>query len=190
MTETFFTSDTHFRHTSLLAKGERPFASVEEMDEQIIRNWNAVVGTDDLVWHLGDFAVSEDAEIVASIFGRLNGRKRLILGNHDYERPGVIKPMIAALSWDGEPRDIFETVTDDGRRLVLCHYPLRTWPGHKKGSFHFFGHAHGELPNFGHSRDVGVDLPDVTFAPRTFEELIGGLVSEYAAPPELSREVS
>jgi len=177
LNKTFFISDTHFGHASLVAKGERRFNDITEMDERIIENWNAVVSDNDLVWHLGDFAVSNDADRIAEIFRRLKGRKRLILGNHDYDRPGVIKPMVAALSWDEEPRDIIETVAIGDRRLVLCHYPLRTWPGHKKGSYHFYGHAHGGLADFGNSRDVGVDLPDVSFTPRTFAKLIERLSS-------------
>lgn len=182
MPTTFFTSDTHFGHSRLLEKAERPFADADEMDDHIVSNWNSVVGPNDLVWHLGDFAVSADAEKVSRTFARLNGRKRLVLGNHDYIRPGVIDPNIAALAWDAPPRDFVETLTDHEQRLVLCHYPLRSWPGQKKGSFHFFGHAHGDTPDLGHSRDVGVDLADVAFTPRTFEELTCRLVGRLQSP--------
>ena len=54
----------------------RPFASVSEMDEHLIERWNAAVGDNDIVFHLGDFAL-DDADYVRSIFDRLKGRKYL-----------------------------------------------------------------------------------------------------------------
>jgi hypothetical protein len=63
-------------------------------------------------------------------------------------------------------------VEDEGwQKIVLSHYAQRSWQWQQKGGYHFFGHAHGHLPAVGRSRDVGVDLPDVTFTPRTFREL-------------------
>lgn len=170
MAKTFYISDTHFQHDRILALSKRPFQDIAQMDAAIIRNWNEVVGHDDVVWHLGDFAMSANADKIAGVFYRLNGRKRLILGNHDYSEPGVVNPAIADLPWEEPPRD-FAEITDGGHRLVLCHFALRSWPGRLKGAYHFFGHAHGDLPDFGRSRDVGVDIKDVAFMPRTFEEL-------------------
>lgn len=98
------------------------------MNEALIRNWNAVVGPDDLVFHLGDFAfkLCDEAERIRGIFHRLNGRKRLVLGNHDLRKDGSIHPTIADLPWDAPPAQIVET-TDEGHRVVLCHYALRMW---------------------------------------------------------------
>jgi calcineurin-like phosphoesterase family protein len=56
MTNVYFTADQHFGHAGIIGLCKRPFRSVEEMDEAMIANWNAVVGPDDEVWHLGDFA--------------------------------------------------------------------------------------------------------------------------------------
>lgn len=86
MARTFFTSDTHFGHRNLLSAKmhrPRPFSSIEEHDEALIRAWNAVVRPDDIVWHLGDFAYRCDLSYAAGIRARLNGRIRLIRGNHD-----------------------------------------------------------------------------------------------------------
>ena len=131
---------------------------------------------DDLVYHLGDFCfqATERAERWRWVSARLNGRKRLIIGNHDVDRKGRLHPTIASLPWDQPPEKIVET-SDKGQRLVLCHYALRTWHGIGKGAFHFYGHSHGDLESFGRSRDVGVDMPDVGYAPRTFRQLTGGL---------------
>jgi hypothetical protein len=78
------------------------------------------------------------------------------------------------ISWAAAPSHAIET-TDAGQRLYLHHYACRTWPAQHYGSHHFYGHSHGNLPPLGKSRDVGVDLPDVDFMPRTFAELTASL---------------
>src|ERR1035437_10371795 len=81
--KTFFTSDTHFNHDNVIQYCGRPFASVDEMNREMIARWNSTVGPDDTVYHLGDFALGKFAE-AAPILRRLNGaRKILVLGNHD-----------------------------------------------------------------------------------------------------------
>lgn len=166
----FYVADTHFNHSAVIASCRRPFLSSELMTEYMIARWNEVVKDDDLVYHLGDFAVGlQDATVVASIFHRLRGRKILITGNHDLCR-GELHPTLAALPWDRPPVAALET-TDGGNRVYLSHYAHRSWPAAHYGSYHFYGHSHGNLPSCGRSRDVGVDLLDVDFTPRTFGEL-------------------
>ena len=167
----FYTGDTHFGHASVIDHCQRPFADVRQMDEAMISNWNAAVRDDDLVFHVGDFAMNlGDESRVREIFGRLRGRKRLILGNHDLDRKGNVHSTIAALDWDARPEHAAET-KDGGQRIYLNHYAGRTWPAAHHGSYHFFGHSHGKMPALGRSRDVGVDVADVGFRPRTFGEL-------------------
>lgn len=82
----FFISDTHFGHANILKFKRddgtplRPFASIEEHDETLIENWNKVVRPVDKVYHLGDVVINRKA---LGILPRLNGKKRLIRGNHD-----------------------------------------------------------------------------------------------------------
>ena len=78
----YFTSDTHFGHKNIITYCDRPFASVEDMDETLINNWNAYVKQDDFIYHLGDVAFAK-APRVREIIGRLHGQKYLIKGNHD-----------------------------------------------------------------------------------------------------------
>ena len=78
----FFTSDTHFGHGGALGLYRRPFASVAAVNEAIIERWNEIVGPDDEVWHLGDFAIRQRPAVVAKIFARLHGRKHLVTGNN------------------------------------------------------------------------------------------------------------
>ncbi len=171
----FYIADTHFRHAKIIECCDRPYASTDEMDNELIRRWNAVVGVGDIVYHLGDFAFGlGDEEAIKNVFSRLNGRKVLVLGNHDFRKNGVVHPTIAALDWYQPPTPMLET-SDEGQRVILCHYAMRTWPGQHRGAYHFYGHSHGDLLGVGRSRDVGVDMRDVDFTPRTFLELTRGM---------------
>lgn len=78
----FLIGDTHFMHRNIIKYCNRPFKDVEDMTEKFIKNWNSVVGKNDIVYVDGDFALCGKQKII-EIGQRLNGRKRLILGNHD-----------------------------------------------------------------------------------------------------------
>ena len=78
---TYFTSDQHFGHFNIIRLCQRPFETVEEMDEVMLAKWNAKVKDSDRVFILGDlFFRARDPE---GPLRRLKGRKTLILGNHD-----------------------------------------------------------------------------------------------------------
>lgn len=174
-TRKFYIADTHFSHTNIISHCSRPYQSAEDMDEDMVRRWNAVVRPDDVIYHLGDFSFElGNAKRVRDIFSRLNGRKHLVLGNHDVVRDGAVHPTIAGLAWAVPPTYALET-RDGGQRVYLSHYAHRVWPAHHHGAWHFYGHSHGGLPSLGRSRDVGVDMPDVRFQPRTFAELTKGM---------------
>ena len=78
----FFTSDTHFSHFNIIQYATRPFDDIDQMNAEIIRRWNTVVGEDDTVYHLGDVAMGK-LEISLAHVTRLNGHKILVAGNHD-----------------------------------------------------------------------------------------------------------
>ena len=84
----FFTSDLHLGHVNIIAYSQRPWGSVEAMNEGLIERWNETVGPDDEVWVLGDFAMGVRRENVPLV-ARLNGTKHLLAGNHDYCWPGT-----------------------------------------------------------------------------------------------------
>lgn len=79
----WFTSDTHFFHNNIIRYCNRPFNDVEEMNEKLIENWNRVVKKGDLVYHLGDVWMGGTQSQHGHLMSRLNGGKRLIVGNHD-----------------------------------------------------------------------------------------------------------
>lgn len=102
---TFFTADTHFGHRLMaLHRGHAPSADsrddvalehVRTHDEDIVASWNSVVSAGDVVWHLGDLTLKHTTEI-ADILRRLNGRIRLVLGNHDRAHPHFRERAVSA----------------------------------------------------------------------------------------------
>ncbi len=157
----FFTSDTHFGDHRTLNIHKRPFASVAEMDALLVERWNAAVGAQDEVWHLGDFARSGAA--AEALLERLNGRKHLVCGNND-------PPATRAASGWASVQDYAELELE-GRKLVLCHYPFRTWNGQHRGALDLHGHSHGKLKPLPRQHDVGVDLWD--WRPVTLAQILG-----------------
>jgi calcineurin-like phosphoesterase family protein len=156
----FFTADTHFGDHRTINIHRRPFTSVAEMDEAIVSGWNAVVGTEDEVWHLGD--VARKSSEVAAWLARLNGIKHLVRGNNDDPATG------AAAGW-ASVQDYAE-LQQDGMLLILCHYPFRSWNGQHCRSINLHGHSHGKLKPMPRQYDVGVDARG--FRPVTLTDLL------------------
>ena len=143
----FFTSDTHFSSERTLKFSRRPFASVDEMNENIIKNWNNIVSPEDGVYHLGDFGD-------LSFASKLNGKIHLILGNYETEiikeNPAYIDKL-ESLFFKVMPN---ETIAlKDGSLLYMTHKPSDC----KRNMFCAFGHIHGlkKVNYFG--VNVGVD---------------------------------
>jgi calcineurin-like phosphoesterase family protein len=132
------------------------------MDEALVRRWNERVGPEDEVWHLGDFA--RRLADVPVLLGRLSGRKHLLCGNND-------PPAIADVAGWESVRDYHELELE-GRRLVLCHYPFRSWNGQHRGSINLHGHSHGRLKPLPRQHDAGVDAHD--FRPVRLDDLMKG----------------
>ncbi|HEX8481093.1 MAG TPA: metallophosphoesterase family protein [Allosphingosinicella sp.] len=157
----FFTSDTHFGDHRTLNIWKRPFGSVAEMDLTLVEGWNSVVGPGDTVWHLGDFARRPGE--VPGLLAQLHGRVHLVRGNND-------PPATAAAAGWASVQDYAE-IEQDGHRLVLCHYPFRTWNGQHKRAIDLHGHSHGRLKPLPRQVDVGVDVWG--WRPVTLAELLG-----------------
>lgn len=157
-----FIADSHFGHSSIINMCDRPFETVADMDRAMIENWNAVVGRNDRVFHLGDFAYWKlEKSRLRWIFDQLNGQKHLICGNHDTSDT-------LELPW-ASVNHLLHFKTPDGLKLAASHHPQREWDGWHNGSLHFHGHTHSNLPSSRRSLDVGVD--NIGFVPLTYAEL-------------------
>ena len=78
----YFTSDLHLGHRNIIKLAQRGFDSIEQMDEQLIKNFNNRVTDKDTVYILGDLSM-KGAEYVNGVIPQLNGTKVLVQGNHD-----------------------------------------------------------------------------------------------------------
>lgn len=176
MTTTFFIGDTHFGHKNIILfdaiKAHRPFKSIEEHDEELIKRWNGVVAKNDIVWHLGDVAFGRAG---LELVSRLNGTKKLVLGNHDqYPTAEYLRHF----------HKVYGAVAHAG--YLLTHVPV--YPrqlereGFHQGNIH--GHLHtsvvekclnpcsDDMARFGpDNRYVNVSCEQINLTPISFEEL-------------------
>lgn len=164
----FYTSDLHFGHKNILAWENRPWNSVEEMDTGLIERWNNKVRDEDHVWILGDLTFYKDARKNIGLVSQLKGHKHLIRGNHDYfVNSGYLNKFFETI-------DQYKRIQDNGREVILCHYPIHCWDKMKYGSYHLYGHVHGDPDwqlNQPNSFNVGVDVNN--WEPKTLDELLG-----------------
>jgi len=157
--KTFFTSDLHFFHANVINFCKRPFGSVEQMNEALIKNWNDVVGVDDDVWFLGDFSFGLYDETAITLL-RLNGTKHLVVGNHD--RKGRAAKLFNR-DWGAffVDKNDYVRLKVDGHKFVLCHFPFASW---ERGYINLHGHLHSleGYKNKYRQWDVGVDANNYT----------------------------
>ncbi|MBO0747216.1 MAG: hypothetical protein J2O47_02630 [Acidimicrobiaceae bacterium] len=169
----WWTADLHFGHANIIRYCDRPFTSVEAMDEGLIERWNDSVTPDDEVWLLGDFAMGGLAEHLP-LAQRLAGHKVLVAGNHD-------------ACWEGRPKGGFErwvaeyleagferivqppTMADLGETTVLVHHfpyegdsrgDVERFAEHRptdEGAWLLHGHVHDRWRQSGRQINVGVD---------------------------------
>ncbi len=158
----FFLADTHFGDETILRYENRPFASVEEMDRELVRRWNETVKDGDTVFHLGDFSSlgeEEDRELLS----KLRGNKVLVLGNHDRHRTpeawrslGFQEAVPWPLVWEGF--------------YILSHEPL--YVNRNMPYANVFGHVHGNPAYRDASpHSVCVSVERIGYTPLSFEEL-------------------
>ena len=132
----YYIADTHFGHENCIKFDNRPFANADEMDRMMIEQWNAVVKPNDDVYILGDFCYRSTKEPLYYL-KKLNGRKHLIIGNHDKHLLKDEEAMAEFVSVDKM------TYVKDGKHtIVLCHFPLAEWNHYYRGAWHIFGHIH------------------------------------------------
>ena len=181
MSKKFYIADMRFGHKNIITYDNRPFETTKEMDRALIANWNNKVSSIDTVYVLGDMFWEDNA---VSILPQLNGRKVLILGNHD---KNATKPQVKSY-WE----IISDTmvVKDDNRFVVLSHYPIMFYRNMYRGWYHLYGHIHNSqdhnmTENFAKQiseltaqewkgYNVGVMMLYMNYTPKTLDEIIVG----------------
>ena len=146
----WFTSDYHISHKNIIYHCNRPFESIHEMNVALTETHNKLVQPKDTVYFLGDLVM--DKRVVSSTLDRLNGVFHFIYGNHDSKSKKIIQGHKKVVS-----AEELTSVSLNGRLIVLCHYPMRTWTKSHFGSINLHGHCHGTLPPFKNQLDIGID---------------------------------
>lgn len=162
--QTYFTSDTHLWHKNILNFENRPFASVEEMNDSMIQNWNEQVNDEDIIYHLGDLCFGNFDKTVDAL-KRLKGKIILIKGNHD---PSKYYKKINEMGLLHGYHEVGTVLKHKKHQMWLTHYPFDIGVRPRMWSIH--GHIHGEESNLINQINVGVDSPH--FKHKPFGELI------------------
>lgn len=170
----WLTSDQHFNNENIIKyeSVSRPFSSVEEMNETLIKNWNSKIKPGDEVYVLGDFIMGQGVESIPKILNRLNGKITLVRGNHD--SPAKIKKYKEC---GIEVKDI-DYITYKGITFILCHYPIVNeefailmTKSNPLNVFCLYGHLHSHAPLGikNNSYHIGVDTNNLY--PVSIEEI-------------------
>lgn len=156
----YFTSDTHFFHENILKLDNRPFKDMNDMCDKMLEKWNNKVNKNDTVYILGDYTWKQSDEHIEYL-KKLNGRKRLILGNHDFRNSS------------NKYKDLFESIKDydevkiDGKVIVMSHYPIFMYNKHYHDTIMLYGHLHNtkeyRLVNDMMTRLDNIDCPHNMF---------------------------
>lgn len=129
---TYCIGDNHFWHKNIIKYENRPFSSVEEMNEVMIKNWNEVINNKSKVIILGDW-IFGNKDNVESIVRRLKGYKILILGNHDQYSPSYYSQLGV------EEVSAYPIIVDD---FIMCsHHPM--YISDNTPYINVFAHVHG-----------------------------------------------
>lgn len=179
----YFIGDLHFGHKNCIAFDNRPFENIEEHNETLIKNWNNTITEDDTVYIIGDISWYSPTKTV-EILKKLYGEKRIIVGNHDSR---LLKNKNFRFEFE-EITDYKELKLEDGKGIILCHYPIPCFKNYRHGWYHYYAHVHnsseyeliqktkkeieklsGEVCNM---YNVGCMMPYMNYTPRTHEEIL------------------
>ena len=172
----FFTSDHHFNHSNIIKYCCRPFGSVEEMNDEMLKRWNSVVQPGDTVYYLGDFSLGRGP--VEYFAPRLHGEKHLIMGNHDpchpcHKKKAEIGRQIY-LDAGFKSLELERTLEIAGIPVLMNHMPYlseeeppqgynlkyREYRPKDRGMWLLHGHIHEKWKTKGRMVNVGVDVWD------------------------------
>ena len=175
----YFTSDLHFCHNKPFLYEPRKFTNVYDMNEAIVRNWNAKIDPEDDVYVLGDLMLN-DNDTGIRLLKNLKGRIHIILGNHDTDARvelyrncyNVVEITYATI------------IKVNGYHFYLSHYPtITSVPEDDKDAKHrlicLYGHTHQQT-NFYNDNPyiyhVGVDSHNCT--PVSVDQIIEDILAK------------
>lgn len=195
----YFTSDLHFWHQNVIRYCNRPYKTVEEMNEDMVNKWNSIVKPEDDVYVLGDFSLAFRPVEIYSF--RLNGNKYLVPGNHDmnhsYHKRS--RKLENREKWHQKYKDYGWNILPEQTTLEvpglatfnLCHHPYAApsneayddkyakWRPIDDGRILLCGHIHEKWKTNKSSKgtlmiNVGVDVWD--FKPVSLDQIVAEII--------------
>jgi calcineurin-like phosphoesterase family protein len=163
----FVISDTHFNHCNIIEYANRPFIDIDDMNEQLILNWNSVVSPNDEVIHCGDICMGSKTGL-RDILPRLQGKITLIRGNHDKKKFQEIF-------------DLFGIRLVQNCKLihngVVCYFSHKApdrWPPEppEKNFLWFFGHTHKPVGPFDPYWARNICVENINYTPQLLDDYI------------------
>lgn len=149
----YFTSDLHFGHSNIVKFTDRnKVTTSEEHDNWLIDLWNKQVKKSDTVYVLGDISFAK-FDRTAEIFSKLNGAIFVVKGNHDRrEDLDKLKNLHLIQHWYE-----YKEIKHNSNSICLFHFAIACWHKQGHGSWHLYGHSHGNYQQDGLCLDVGID---------------------------------
>ena len=133
----YLISDTHFNHKNIIQYEDRPFNSISEMNDVMIKNWNSIITDEDTVIHLGDVGLGNEASL-KYIVPSLKGHKILIRGNHDSKS----KSFYLDCGFEEVLNNKIENI--EGLVVYFSHRPESRPGDGSKYDIHIYGHVHSK----------------------------------------------
>lgn len=161
----FFISDTHFGHANILKFKRnddtplRPFSTIEEHDEFMVESWNKIVRPVDSIYHLGDVVINRRC---LPILKRLNGKKRLVRGNHDIFRTAEYLEYFDEILG-------YRVFNDTPKRFICSHIPI-----HPESLSRWTANVHGHLHanKLADERYICISVEHTEYRPLHLDELL------------------
>ncbi len=180
----YYIADLHLGHENAMRRFDhRPFKTLDEQDDAIITNINKTVSPQDNLFFLGDVSWYKPDK-TAELISKINCKNRfLLIGNHDrWIKDGKCKKLFQGI-YD------LKRIDDNGRIVVLCHFPLAVWDQSHRGSYHLYGHVHNNLCDdkitpthnilnhneMKNAMNTGCMLPYMDYTPRTLDYIISAI---------------
>jgi calcineurin-like phosphoesterase family protein len=151
----YFSSDWHLGHKNILKFDKRPFKSIEEHDETIIKNLLKTLKPGDAFYYLGDFCFDRrKTETYLQTISSSGASLYFIKGNHD--KDDTIKLYKQYGTYLGEQKKI----KVNEQEIVLNHFKMLIWDKAHHGAWHLYGHSHGsaESMKWGRSFDLAINI--------------------------------
>lgn len=194
----YYISDLHFAHKNVTKEGAdfdgRPFNTMEEMHEEMVKRWNRTVTNADHVYILGDICWKENEETI-QLISRLKGNLHAIRGNHDRFKDERYNRLFTEIL---DYKEVQDTIDGKQQWVVLSHYPLASWNHMRKRNrdgeprrnyaIHLHGHTHNSIEEEGYraclelleqkynikceAYNVGCMLDYMDYQPKTLKEIV------------------